>query len=263
MFTETVEELIMVKRVDLEKWLNDYLNVSQVNDWLPNGLQIEGREGIEKIVTAVSINMDVIKSAVDEKADALIVHHGMFWQKEEQRIINYRKSRIKLLLEHDINLFAYHLPLDYHPEISHNRLILEGISATKIVNQASLPRELDVGLAGYFEPPLPIDQLLKRIEDFFKSKPGVFLFGEKDIHSIFVVSGAGRNLTDKVAFAGFDTYLTGDVSETIPAIAKETKLNYIYCGHYNTEKPGIIALGQKIKENFDVDVRFVDVPNSL
>lgn len=253
----------MVRRSELICWLNKYMKVSEIKDLLPNGLQIEGREEISRIFTAVSINRDVIEKAVDGDADAILVHHGMFWQKEEPTLVSYRKSRVKLLLENNINLLAYHLPLDYHPEISHNRLILNGISASEIIGSESLPKELDIGLEGRFAPPLHVDELLKRLEDYLRSKPGCFNYVEKSISSVFVVSGAGKTLTDKVIFYGYDAYITGDVSESIPAIAKETGLTYIYCGHYNTEKPGIIALGERIKERFDVDVEFIDIPNQI
>ena len=140
----------LVKRVELEKWLIEYLGVTSANDFLPNGLQIEGTEEIKKIVTAVSVNLDIVKAALLQQADTIIVHHGMFWNSDEKTIRGYRKFRIRQILAHNLNLFAFHLPLDLHPEISHNRLILMGLRADKIIALHDSGDEYTIGIKGIY-----------------------------------------------------------------------------------------------------------------
>jgi dinuclear metal center YbgI/SA1388 family protein len=274
----------VVDRSELERWLNLFLNVETVEDSLPNGLQIEGAREVRKILTAVSISAEVIEQAVREGADTIIVHHGMFWKNDDPTVKGYRRTRLSKLLAADINLFAYHLPLDLHPEISHNRLILERLGA--VLRNAAAPgptaggkasegaggsggghrrlgKEYDFGLTGVFPEPIGFSKLLERINRVLDTNAGAFHYGPELIRSLFVVSGAGRSLVDKVAALGVDAYLTGDAQENTAYVAKEERLNYIHAGHYNTEKVGIAELGKRIAGVFQVDVGFCEIVNPL
>ena len=251
-----------VLRKELECWLNEYLGVGTVSDYLPNGLQVEGTDEISKIITAVSINMEIINNAIQKDAQAIIVHHGFFWRTDEPIITLYRKKRIKALLEKDINLFAYHLPLDLHFEISHNRLILEGIGIEN--DHIKMPSMgIDYGLIGEFKEPIDFMMLIKRLNKYLETDSKYFNYGKDKVKKVLVVSGAGRTLLDKVINLDVDVYITGDAQENSEYICREMGINYIYAGHYNTEKPGIIALGEKIKEKFNIDVEFVKQNNPL
>jgi dinuclear metal center YbgI/SA1388 family protein len=250
----------VVEREELEIWLNDFLRIFDIADFIPNGLQIEGRRDIERIVTAVSINLEVIDAAVREDAGAIVVHHGLFWKNEPATVKGYRKRRLSLLLERGINLFNYHLPLDLHPEIGHNRLLLQGIGA-EVVEQSGTGRE--IGLRGVFHEPVSFQLLIERINDLIGADARFFHYGSDEIRSIYVVSGAGRNELEEVIGMDVDAYLTGDAKESTGYIAREAGLNYIYAGHYNTEKIGVEELGRVIESRFDVQVRFVDVVNPL
>ena len=253
----------MIARKILEEWLNGYLDVDKIADYLPNGLQIEGKDSVAKIVTAVSINLEVVEAALENKADAIIVHHGMFWKSDETVIRGHRKKRIKRILENEINLFAYHLPLDLHPEISNNRVILNGLGVELIEEPEDTKNRFSFGLKGVFQTPLLFDELVHRVNGFFETESRFFHYGIDKISSLYVVSGAGRNMIDQVSRMGVDAYLTGDAQENTEHTAKEELLNYIYAGHYNTEKPGIMALGEQIKHRFQLDVQFIDVCNPL
>jgi len=253
----------LVTRKELERWLNDFLKIENVSDYLPNGLQIEGREEIEKVITAVSINMEVIEKSVQKGANALVVHHGMFWKTEDSVLTGYRKERIKKILENEINFFAYHLPLDMHPEISNNRLILEGLGVDEIVPPESLPGGFSIGLKGFFRSPVAFKDFLQKVNNFFDIDTPYFKYGKDEILSVFVVSGGGRNFIEKVKKLDVDVYLTGDAGEATPYIVKECFLNYVYPGHYNTEKPGIIELGKRIKKELGLEVEFLEVENQL
>jgi dinuclear metal center YbgI/SA1388 family protein len=267
----------VVDRRELEAWLNLYLNVEAVQDSLPNGLQIEGTREVRRILTAVSISAEVIEQAVREGADTIIVHHGMFWKNDDPTVKGYRRTRLAKLLAADINLFAYHLPLDLHPEISHNRLILDylgaavadaanaGIAAAgrgTVAGGLSRPgREYDFGLEGVFPEPIGFSELLSRINRVLNTNAGAFHYGPELIRSIFVVSGAGRSMVDRVAALGVDAYLTGDAQESTGYVAKEEGLNYIHAGHYNTEKVGVAELGKRIAGAFQIDVGFFEIAN--
>ena len=248
----------MVKREELERWLNEYLKVGEVSDHLPNGLQIEGAEKINKAVTAVSINLDIIERTIEENADAMIVHHGMFWDNEDVTIRGYRRERIKLILENNINLFAYHLPLDVHPEISHNVLILNALGAV-----VSEKQEGDFGILGSFGEHIGFDELINKINRALHTEAHFFRYGTDKVRTLYVVSGAGRNEIDKLGNFNADAFLTGDAKESTEYIAKEKKQNYIFAGHYNTERLGIIELGKRIADQFKINVKFLDLVNPL
>ncbi|UCB45701.1 MAG: Nif3-like dinuclear metal center hexameric protein [Spirochaetota bacterium] len=248
----------MAKREELECWLYEYLNVEDISDYLPNGLQIEGNTEISKAVTAVSINLDIIERAIEEKADALIVHHGMFWDNEDVTIRGYKRNRIKLILENNLNIFAYHLPLDVHPEISHNVLILKALKATISEKQVG-----DFGVLGLFDKPLGFDELINRINRALHTEAHFFHYGTDKVKTLYVVSGAGRNEIDKIQTCYADAFLTGDAKESTEYLAKEKKQNYIFAGHYNTERLGMIELGKRIAEQFKISVKFLDLINPL
>ncbi|HUT64820.1 MAG TPA: Nif3-like dinuclear metal center hexameric protein [Spirochaetota bacterium] len=248
----------MVTRTILSDWLDEYLRVSEVPDYAPNGLQIEGKAEIGRIIAAVSINREVIEKAVAEKADAILVHHGMFWKNEDAALRGYRKERVKLILQHDINLFAYHLPLDVHPEIGHNNLILKGIGAA-----AGPPEEGSYGRRGSFHTPLGFGELVERLNSALHTEARYFHNGKESIETVYVVSGAGRNEIERVCELGVDAYITGDAKESTPYVSREAGMNYIFAGHYNTERLGIVELSKIIAEQFGVDARFVDVDNTL
>ena len=253
-----------IDRSDFENWIYQYMGISGFSDYLPNGLQVEGTDRISKVVTAVSINRHVIEEAIKVGAEAIIVHHGLFWKNDEPTVTLYRKQRIKLLLENEINLYAFHLPLDIHPEISHNRMILEGIGVES--SAITPPPEfsgLEYGLIGRFSRGIEFKDLVSALNSYLEVDSKYFNFGGERVETVLVVSGAGRTLLDKVLNLGVDAYITGDAQENTGYICKEMSFNYIYAGHYNTEKPGIVALGDKIREIFNIDVVFISQSNEL
>jgi dinuclear metal center YbgI/SA1388 family protein len=252
-----------VSRKDLETWFDRFLNVSNVQDSLPNGLQVEGRERIAKVVVAVSITFDVIEYAVRVGAGAIVVHHGMFWKHDDPTVKGHRRRRLGRILEHEINLFAYHLPLDLHPELSHNRLILSKIGAERIEECGDLHRDFTYGLKGIFPAPVDFFELVARVDAALRAEARFFKYGADRVGSVFVVSGAGRSLADRIPMLGVDAYLTGDAQESTEYIAKEEGLNYIYAGHYNTEKVGVEELGKRIAQTFGVEVLFYETENRL
>jgi len=250
----------VVLRSELEDWLNSYLQIDLIKDYIPNGLQVEGASEINTVVTAVSINLQVIEAAVKAGAEAIIVHHGLFWKNDVQTIKGYRKKRFKLLLQHDINLFNYHLPLDFHPDIGHNRMILDAIGA-EISKDAIEQSEL--GRRGMFKKPVSFTDLIDRINGALGTESHYFHYGKETVETVYVISGGGRNELESVIDMDVDVYLTGDAKESTRYTAEEAGINYIYAGHYNTERLGIIELGREIERRYEVNVQFVDVDNPL
>jgi dinuclear metal center YbgI/SA1388 family protein len=244
----------MIDNKTLEKYLNKYLNVANFSDYCPNGLQIEGKSQIRKIITGVSANQDLIDRAIDENADALLVHHGFFWKGENQAITGIKKNRIKALLAHDINLFAYHLPLDAHPLVGNNAQLARRFNIQN-------PRPIGDTLVWQGEVDLSLGALSQIIEKSLNRPPLVFGADDTIIKKISWCSGSAQTYIQHAIEAGAEVFITGEISEQIPAIAKENNIAYIAAGHHATERYGVQALGQHLAQKFELDYQFIEVDN--
>jgi dinuclear metal center YbgI/SA1388 family protein len=246
----------LVKRDDIITYLNDYLNITDFNDYGPQGLQVEGKDSVAKIVTGVSACVQLFEQAVEIKADMILVHHGVLWDKDKHILKGGFKKRIKTLLENDITLLAYHLPLDKHPQVGNNAI------AARELGVENISEFIDVGLKGEIAP-CTIGELVKRVSKIFQCDPLVFSDGPKEIRNIAICSGgAQRHVLDAVE-AGVDVYITGEVSEHVLHQAREEKIHFIAAGHHATERLGIKALGEHVGEKFGLNVQFIDVPNPV
>lgn len=246
----------MINNKNLEKYLNEYLVISKFSDYCPNGLQIEGKPEIHNIVAGVSANQDLIDQAIDEKTDALLVHHGFFWKGENQTLTGIKKNRIKALLENDINLFAYHLPLDAHPIVGNNiqlALRFNIQNPTPIGDTLVWQGELDSTLS----------ELVAVVQNITQRKSLVFGHLDKPINTIAWCSGGAQSYVKYAVDAGVDCFITGEISEQIPALCKENNIAFISAGHHATERYGVQALGQHISQKFGLDYQFVDIDNQV
>jgi dinuclear metal center YbgI/SA1388 family protein len=244
----------MIDNKTLEKYLNKYLNVANFSDYCPNGLQIEGKSQIRKIITGVSANQDLIDRAIDENADALLVHHGFFWKGENQAITGIKKNRIKALLARDINLFAYHLPLDAHPLVGNNAQLAQRFNIQN-------PRPIGDTLVWQGEVDLSLGALSQIIEKSLNRTPLVFGAHDTIIKKISWCSGGAQTYIQHAIEVGAEVFITGEISEQIPAIAKENNIAYIAAGHHATERYGVQALGQHLAQKFELDYQFIEVDN--
>jgi len=245
-----------MKRDDLINYLNDYLNIRDFNDYGPQGLQVEGRPEVNKVMTAVSASAQLFEKAVEENADVIIVHHGILWNKERQVIKGSLKTRLKLLLQHDINLLAYHLPLDKHPIIGNNAL------AAKEFKLKDISDFSEVGIMGRIND-CTFDVLINKVQTVYRTDPFVFPYGPEKITKIGICSGAAQRDISLAIEAGLDVFITGEVSESVMHLAREGRIHFIAAGHYATEKPGITALGEHVAETFGLNVNFIDIPNPV
>ncbi len=243
----------------LRTWLDELLQPGNYPDYAPNGLQIEGRTEIERIVVGVSANDALIAEAIDRKADAIVVHHGFFWKSDPPEITGYRGRRIRTLIRNDISLFGYHLPLDAHPEYGNNAQIVRALGATRTTAFADSP---PIGWLGEFEEARPREEVMDQLTAITQT-PTAFLDGPEVIQRIAVVSGGAPRYFEDAVDAGADLFITGEASEQSQGIARELGANFAACGHHATERFGPRALGDAIAAHFEIDAEFVDVPNPV
>jgi dinuclear metal center YbgI/SA1388 family protein len=245
---------------DLLNHLNELLQSRKIKDYCPNGLQVEGKSKINKIVTGVTASQALIDLAVAKEADAILVHHGYFWKGEDPCIKGMKKQRLKTLLEHDINLFAYHLPLDVHPQLGNNAQLA---SLLDIVTESGLEvsNPFSVAMRGYFESEITHQALSQRLSDALNTK----VLSEGDsaevIKTVAWCTGGGQSYIDMAAEQGIDAFISGEVSEQTIHTAREMNIHFFAAGHHATERYGAKALGEYIQQNFDLNVEFIDVPN--
>lgn len=251
----------MISRGSLVKYLEQALDITRFRDYCPNGLQVEGKSEIRTIVTGVTASLALIEAAIDAKADAILVHHGYFWKGEDARVIGIKQKRLKLLLTHEINLFAFHLPLDMHPEFGNNAQL------GRILGLTPQGRFGDDGL-GWLGVATDthvatVADLAQRIENRLGRTPQVIGDLAQPVGSIAWCTGAAQNLLGAAIAAGATAYLSGEISEPTVHLAREAGVAYLACGHHATERYGIQALGQQVASTFGVMHRFIDIPNPV
>ncbi|NBH75024.1 Nif3-like dinuclear metal center hexameric protein [Rodentibacter pneumotropicus] len=249
-----------MNHLELEQLLNQTLNSNQISDYAPNGLQVEGKANIKKIVTGVTASQALIDYAVSQQADALLVHHGYFWKSENPCIRGMKGKRIKTLLINDINLYGYHLPLDVHPELGNNAQLakLLGIENLRPLenNTPSIP------VWGELNQPVTAEEFALRIEQVLHRKPLICTEnGPHFICKIGICSGGGQGYIDLAAAQGCDAFITGEVSEQTIHSAREQGIHFFAAGHHATERYGIKALGEWLAKEYGFNVEFKDIDN--
>ena len=252
-----------IKRNDLMQYLNTLLQPEKSKDYCPNGLQVEGRDCIKKIVTGVTASQALIDAAIAEQADAILVHHGYFWRGENECITGIKKNRIQSLLSHDINLIAYHLPLDNHTKFGNNVQLADVLGLT--IESGLSPSDASVpGLIGRLPRPMPARAFSAWLGECLQREP-LHLGPDEEqmIETIAWCTGGAQGYLQYAIDAGVDAYLTGEVSEPSHHLALETGTHFFAAGHHATERYGARALGQHLAEKFDVDVRFIDIDNPV
>jgi len=243
-------------------FLDEYLDVQGIRDYGPMGMQVVGKEEVNRVAVAVSASHACFSLAAGLEADMLIVHHGLFWDNDSRVIGRVMRSRLETLFRHDMSLLGYHLCLDKHTEIGNNVLALQALRATPVELDSPL---VGVGYVGEFAGPVPWEELAERAKTTFGGEPFLFPSGPAETTLLGLVTGGAGNSVHVIEAAerGCDTYLTGDLSEPTPALAAELGINLIGAGHYNTEKLGVQAIGRLLEERFGVSSVFIDVPNPL
>lgn len=237
-------------------FINSFLEVDKFDDVCLNGLQVEGKNDINKIVTGVSVNLEFLNKAAEKKADLVLVHHGLFLGKDLFKLTGFLKERVKFLLEHDLNLAVYHLPLDAHKTLGNASLILQKLDA-------KVDYPIEYGWMGSLKKDVDFETFVYSFNDKLGFMPKHVEKHKDSVKYLAVVTGNGVGGFVETIEKGVDTFISGEIKEPIPAIAKELSANFIALGHYNSEKFGIKALGEYIARKFGVECEFVSVPNSV
>jgi len=246
----------MTSRQTLLTYIDDLLDVGRYHDYCPNGLQVEGREQVQHIVSGVTASQALIEVAIEQGADALLVHHGYFWKGETATITGIKRQRIQRLLESGINLLAYHLPLDGHIELGNNAQLARvlGFSIEDVAGDSGL---LFVGKP---EQSTSGEALAAHIEACLDRTPQ-HISANKDIQRIAWCTGGAQSYIEQAAALGVDAFLSGEISEQTVHIARETGIHYFAAGHHATERYGVQALGDHLASQFDLKHSFIDIDN--
>ncbi len=251
----------MIERDFLVNYLNEFLDSDKFNDYAPNGLQIEGKDKIINICTAVSAGEIVIENAIKLRADMLLVHHGYFWKGESPQIISAKKRKISLILENNINLCAYHLPLDSHIEIGNNACLANILQVKNV--KAHMARGIqNLIWTGEFVEDYLADDFANFLEKNIQ-KPIYLPGGSHKIRKIAWCSGAAQDFIEDVFMHKVDAYITGEVSERTYYQARELGVHFFACGHNATERYGIQALGEHLANKYDLKHAFIDINNPI
>ena len=252
----------MISSKQLQDYLDEYLRCGDFDDYAPNGLQVEGKSNIARIATAVTASAAVIDQARLQQADALLVHHGYFWRGENPVICGMKRQRIAHLIKQDMNLFAYHLPLDCHPEIGNNACLgkLLDIGSVKM---HTIGRVKQLLWSGTLTTPVTPEHFKARIHEQLHRAPLHIRGSDRPIHTVAWCSGGAQDYIEQANDLGVDAYISGEISERTYYQAKELGLHYYACGHHATERYGIQALGQHLSEKFGIEHQFIDSENPV
>lgn len=248
-----------MQRAELDQYLNQFLEVARFRDYCPNGLQVEGRAEIRSIVSGVSASLELLEAARACGADAIFVHHGYFWRGEEPRVTGTRRARLALLLAQDINLFAYHLPLDAHAVVGNN------VQLARVLDLPVTGRfcEQDLGLFGDLAAPLSLAALTDRVAQQLGRAPLVIGRADRAVRRVAWCTGAAQGYLEEAVRLGADAYISGEISEQTVHLAREADVAFIAAGHHATERYGIRALGEHLAGQFGLEHRFIDLENPV
>lgn len=250
----------MVSRQVLQAAIDAELRVDTFKDYTLNGLQVEGRQSVGRIVTGVTASQALLDEAVAWNADTVLVHHGYFWKNEPASVTGMKRRRFATLLQNDLNLLAYHLPLDAHVSLGNNACLGRRLGFRA---ERCLDGELGQGLLWMGVPEAELDSqaLAERIEQRLGRAPTLIEGHAGVIRSVAWCTGGAQDMLPLAAEAGADAFISGEISERTTHMARELGITYLAAGHHATERDGIEALGQWLAERFDIEQRFIDIDN--
>jgi len=246
-------------RAELDAYLDQYLDVAKFRDYCPNGLQVEGKAEVTRIVTGVTASLALIERAIEARADAVLVHHGYFWRGEDPRLVGVKRRRIASLVANDLNLYAFHLPLDAHAEIGNNAMLAQKLG---LVTEGR-SGEHDIVFFGRPDSSLTLHELAQRVETKLGRAPLVVGDANRGVKRVAWCTGAAQGYLEDAVRLGVDAYITGEASEQTVHLARESGVAFIGAGHHATERYGIEALGRHLAERFGLEHVHIEVPNPV
>jgi dinuclear metal center YbgI/SA1388 family protein len=248
-----------MRRDELRDYLDQLLEVARFRDYCPNGLQVEGCAELGRIVCGVTASQALVDEAVRLGADAVLVHHGWFWRGEDGRVTGIRKRRLAALLGDDINLFAYHLPLDAHGEFGNNAQLARRLG-WRVDGRFA---EQEIGFLGAPAAPMPAARIAADLAALLGRAPLVVGAADRPVARLAWCSGGAQGWFEQAIAAGADCYVSGEISEQTVHLAREAGVPYIAAGHHATERYGVMAIAEHLRAQFGLDCRFVEVANPV
>ena len=252
----------MLKRDHLLTVLDSELQSQRFHDYCPNGLQVEGRDQVRRLVTGVTACQALIDAAVVEEADAILVHHGYFWKNEDARVRGMKKQRLQSLLRHDISLFAYHLPLDAHPRLGNNAQLARRLGL-RVEGGLEPDNPLSIGNVGRLEEPMSAADFVAHVEAVLGREALHIGDVQDEIETLAWCTGAAQGFIEQAQALGVDAYLSGEISEPTTHFARETGIHYFACGHHATERYGVQAVGEWLANEYGLEHIFIDIDNPV
>ena len=248
-----------MKREELVEYLEGLLQPAKFRDYCPNGLQVEGRTEIVRVVAGVTASQSLLDAAVARGADAVLVHHGYFWKGEDGRVTGIRRQRLKTLLGHDINLLAYHLPLDAHPELGNNAQLASRLGWQPDGRFG----EQDIAWLGQAAAPTTAGRLAERIAIGLARQPLLIGDPQRPVRRLGWCTGGAQGYFEQAIALGVDAFISGEISEQTVHLARESGVAYLACGHHATERYGVAALAAHLATQCGLQCEFVDVDNPV
>jgi dinuclear metal center YbgI/SA1388 family protein len=246
-------------REDLRVYLDGLLEAPRFRDYCPNGLQVEGKPETKRILCGTTASQALIDAAITWQADAILVHHGWFWKGEDGRVTGFRKQRMAALLKHDINLFAYHLPLDAHPVLGNNAQLAAKFGWAIDGNFG----EQNIGFIGTPNAPLSAGQLAHQVGAALNRAPQLLGDEHREVRRVAWCSGGAQGYFEQAIAAGADLFLSGEVSEQTYHLALESGIPYIAAGHHATERYGVQALGKHLADTHGLECEYRELENPV
>ncbi len=246
----------------LVRYCDQLLQAKRFRDYCPNGLQVEGRQQVQRLVTGVTACQALLDEALDWQADLVLVHHGYFWKGEAAAITGIKRKRLHTLLVNDLNLMAYHLPLDAHAELGNNAQLAKRLGIT-LEGPLEPGQDPAIGNMGQLEQPLTLAAFAERVEQVLGRVPQLVAGGEHSIQRVALCTGAAERMIDLALEQGADLYLSGEISEPVVHTAREAGIHYCGAGHHATERYGVQALGEHLAAQFGLEHRFIDIDNPV
>ena len=249
-------------RDEIVAFCDELLSAGEFDDYGPNGLQVPGASEVSRIATGVSANLETLRGAAVAGAQMVLTHHGLFWEFLPRALSPQMTERLRVLLDADVSLAAYPLPLDAHPEVGNNALLC-GLLGFEVGERFGEAKGRPIGFVGRSEGGVPVAELAQRLESELGREPLIQGGGPERVTTAGIVTGAGAGTVHEAVALGLDALITGEPAEHAMADAEEGGLHFIAAGHYATETLGIRRLGELIAERFGVEHEFIDVPNPV
>ena len=245
---------------DLVSYCNDYLSVDRFKDYCPNGLQVEGKSKVSKIVSGVTASQALIDAAVESGADLLLVHHGYFWKGEAEPLTGIKGNRIRTLMKNDISLLAYHLPLDAHPIVGNNAQLAKviGIRTEDGMDQGN---PLSIGNVGSIPKPMSAQSFSDLVSSKLNRQAELIRGDDRSVQRVAWCTGSAERMIERADQLGVDLFMSGEISEPVVHYAREAGIHYLSAGHHATERYGAKALGEHLSNTFSIEHQFIDIDN--